>query len=158
MSFTSLRARVPHILLITAGTWTSTSQIFSHMKCEKLNMKEPYKGNEHVHTASGSGMRILHVVQAIIPTTSSRQLHLRNVLHVPTVTKNLLFVPRFTYDNNILVEFHPNIFLLRTCIRGPYSLEVGVVVAFMHLTPLMLLSPSKYSVLLKCRLPNGMLG
>nr|XP_051221679.1 uncharacterized protein LOC127339927 [Lolium perenne] len=54
MSFTSLRARVPHILLITAGTWTSASQIISHMKCKKLNMKEPYKGNEHVHTASGS--------------------------------------------------------------------------------------------------------
>ena len=76
----------------------------------KLSMKEPYQGTDRVHTANGSGMRIHHVGHATIPTSSSRSLQLRNVLHVPSVKINLLYVPRFTYVNHVLVEFHPYIF------------------------------------------------
>ena len=59
---------------------------------EKLHMRKPYHGKEDVHTADGSGMCILHVGPAIIPTSSSRLLYLRNILHVPAITKNLLSV------------------------------------------------------------------
>jgi hypothetical protein len=53
-------------------------------------------------------MRILHVGQAILPTPSSRPLYLRNILHVPALTKNLLSVHKLSHDNKVLVEFHPN--------------------------------------------------
>jgi histone deacetylase 1/2 len=79
-------------------------------------------------------MRILHIGQAILPTTSSKPLHICNVLHVPSVKKNLLSVPRLTHDNNVLVEFHPDSFFV----------------------PLMLHSPSKFSALLKPLLLSGM--
>jgi histone deacetylase 1/2 len=58
-------------------------------------------------------MRILHIGQAILPTTSSKPLHIRNVLHVPSVKKNLLLDPRLTHDNNVLVEFHPDSFFVK---------------------------------------------
>ena len=90
---------------------------------EKLHMKEAYQGSEHVHTANGEGMRISHVGQALIPTSSSRHLHLRNVLHVPTVTKNLLSVRRFTYDNRVSIEFHPNSVFVKDLLTGAILLR-----------------------------------
>ena len=33
---------------------------------------------------------------------------LKNLLHVPDITKNLLYVSQFTADNKVLLEFHPD--------------------------------------------------
>jgi hypothetical protein len=71
-------------------------------------VKEPYQGTEQVHIANGSGMRIYHIGQALLPTSSSRPFHLRNIMHVPDVTKNILSVHKFTHDNNVFIEFHPS--------------------------------------------------
>ena len=73
---------------------------------DKLAMKEPYHGKDQVHTANGSSMHISHIGQASLPTHSSRHLHLHNVLRVPSVTHNLLSVPKLTRDNNVFIEFH----------------------------------------------------
>jgi hypothetical protein len=73
----------------------------------RLNMQEPYTGHDHVHTANGSGMRISHNGQSSPSTHTSTPLHLKNVLYVPEVTRNLLFVKKLTRDNNVFVEFHP---------------------------------------------------
>jgi histone deacetylase 1/2 len=91
-------------------TWYMDTGATDHMtnQLEKLHMKEVYQGKEHVHTADGTGMRILHVGQAFLPTPSSKPLRLRNVLHVPAITKNLLSIRRLAYDNHVIVEFHPN--------------------------------------------------
>ena len=35
------------------------------------------------------------------------QFKLKNVLHTPNMTKNLISVKRFTIDNNVYVEFDP---------------------------------------------------
>jgi histone deacetylase 1/2 len=75
---------------------------------EKLQMREAYQGKEQVHTADGLGMRILHIGQAILPTSSSSPPYLRNVLHAPALTKNLLSAHKLSHDNKVLVEFHPN--------------------------------------------------
>jgi hypothetical protein len=34
---------------------------------------------------------------------------LRSVLHVPQITKNLLYIKKFTYDNDVFMEFHPSL-------------------------------------------------
>jgi histone deacetylase 1/2 len=54
----------------------------------KLTTKEQYHGKDNVQTANGTGMRITHIGQSIIPT-SSQSLHLKNILYVPSVTRNL---------------------------------------------------------------------
>lgn len=58
----------------------------------------------------GIGMSIIHVGRVILPTPSTKQLQLRNVLHVPNVAKNLMSDAR---DNNVFVEFHPNSVLVK---------------------------------------------
>jgi hypothetical protein len=73
----------------------------------KLHAWETYQGNDKVHTANGAGMRISHIGQAIVPTHTSKQLHLTNILHIPWVTCDLLFIHKFTLDNNVFCEFHP---------------------------------------------------
>jgi hypothetical protein len=75
---------------------------------DKLTIREPYHGHDKVYTANGAGMHISHIGQASLPTHTSKQLHLTNVLQVPSVTRNLLSVRKLTRDNNVFVEFHPS--------------------------------------------------
>ena len=62
-----------------------------------------------------------------------KNLHLKRVLYVPTTSKNLLSVHRFTLDNRVLIEFHPYFFLVKDldtrrillrgkCVGGLYPL------------------------------------
>jgi histone deacetylase 1/2 len=75
---------------------------------QKHTTHQPYYGHDKVHTANGASMPISHIGQASLLTSHpSRQLHLRNTLRVPSVTRNLLYVPKLTLDNNVLCEFHP---------------------------------------------------
>jgi histone deacetylase 1/2 len=86
---------------------------------DKLHMKEQYHGSDNVHTANGAGMRITHIGQSFI-STPSHPLHLKDVLHVPSVTRNLLSVKKFTRDNNVFFEFHPWYF----CVKDRDTREV----------------------------------
>ena len=95
--------------------WYMDTGATDHMTNElnKLSTYQPYYGHDQVHTANGVGMPISHIGQASLLTSHpSRQLHLRNVLRVPSVTRNLLSVPKLTLDNHVLCEFHPfNLFV-----------------------------------------------
>lgn len=58
---------------------------------DKPTTRYKYKGNDQVHTASGSGMKISHVDHAIVKNPV-KKLHLKNILHVPHSSKNLVSV------------------------------------------------------------------
>ena len=57
-------------------------------------------------------MHITHIGHSTLPT-SSHPLHLNNVLHIPSVTRNLLAVRKLALDNNVFFEFHPWYFLVK---------------------------------------------
>ena len=108
----------------------ATEHITSEL--EKVTTWEKYRGKDQIHTASGAGMRIRHVGHTIIKTPH-RKLHLRNFLHVPSASMNLLSVHRIAIDNHVFLEFHPFFFLIKDqatkkvlyrgrCIRGLYPL------------------------------------
>lgn len=42
--------------------------------------------------------------------TPNKTLNLKNVLHVPHASKNLLYVHHFSKDNDVFLEFHPDWF------------------------------------------------
>jgi hypothetical protein len=107
-------------------------------RLDKLTMKEDYNGSDQVHAANGTGMHIHHIGHSSLPTPSSKPLHLRGVLHVPSVTSSLLSVCRFTIDNKGFIEFHQKKILLRTGTRGPFFLVGGVMavsIGLMNLLP-----------------------
>jgi hypothetical protein len=120
-------------------SWYADTAATDHLtnNLDKITMKEQYRGKDHVQAANGTGMRITHIGQSIIPT-SSHPLHLKNILHVPSVTRNLLSVKKFTSDNNVFFEFHPWYFLVKDrdsrevllrggCRGGLYNLDVSSV-------------------------------
>jgi histone deacetylase 1/2 len=88
----------------------ATDHITSEL--EKLTVCDKYHGQDQVHTASGSGMKISNIGRTILHTPH-RNLHLKNILHVPTANRSLASVHHFTSDNNALVEFHQNLFLVK---------------------------------------------
>jgi hypothetical protein len=75
-------------------------------------MHDTYLDNDQIHVANGSGMNITCIGTTIIPT-SSRNLVLNNVLHVPATHKNLISIHCFTLDNDTYIEFHPYFFLIK---------------------------------------------
>jgi hypothetical protein len=79
---------------------------------DKLAIRERYGGSDLVHTASGSGIPICHIGQTTIHSHNC-DLVLKNILHVPNASKNLVSIHKFTYDNNAFFEFHPWHFLLK---------------------------------------------
>jgi hypothetical protein len=74
--------------------WYLDSAATDHMTnaLGHLSIEDPYNGTDRVRTADGSGMRISHIGQASLLSPTSRQLHLRNVIRVPLVTRNLLSI------------------------------------------------------------------
>ena len=95
-------------------SWYADTGATDHLtnELDKLTVRENYNGKDQVHAANGSGMHIHHVGQSTIPT-SSKSLKLRDVLHVPSVTRSLMSVRRFSIDNNVLFEFHPHYFFIK---------------------------------------------
>jgi hypothetical protein len=73
---------------------------------DKLTTREKYGGADLVHTTSGSSMPIHHIGQSSI-RSRDHNLILRNVLHVPSASKNLVSVHKFTRDNNAFFEIYP---------------------------------------------------
>jgi hypothetical protein len=79
---------------------------------DRLTLHEPYTGTDQIHTANGSGMEITRIGTSLIPT-SGRDHVLNKVLHVPSTHKNLIYVHRFTLDNDTYIEFHPFFFFIK---------------------------------------------
>ncbi|KAL4324473.1 hypothetical protein GQ457_11G021190 [Hibiscus cannabinus] len=71
-----------------------------------------YYGPGKLTVGNGMSLPILHVGNGNLHS-SSRPLHLHNVLHVPSVTKNLISVSKLARDNNIFLEFHAKSCLAR---------------------------------------------
>jgi histone deacetylase 1/2 len=108
----------------------ATDHITSEL--DQLTIRDRYNGNDHVHTTSGSGMKINHIGHSTLSFPNSN-LHLHNILHVPQANKNLVSFNRITRDNNVFLEFHPDHFLVKEqgtkktllqgrCERGLYPL------------------------------------
>lgn len=79
-------------------------------------------------------MRIKHIGHALVHTP--RTLHLKNVLHVPQATKNLVSASRLAEDNYAFLEIYSKYFLVKDlakkdiilkgrCRKGLYPLSPG---------------------------------
>jgi hypothetical protein len=79
---------------------------------EKLDVRNKYNGTYQVHMAGGTCMNISNIGHSIIPTPN-HDLILKNILHIPHATKNLISVHRFTTDNHASLEYFPNCFLVK---------------------------------------------
>lgn len=59
------------------------------------------------------GLSICSIGSAIIQTSTSAYVYVHNVLHVTSITKNLISVSKLLADNNVFIEFHHNIYFVK---------------------------------------------
>ncbi|KAF7834790.1 Retrovirus-related Pol polyprotein from transposon TNT 1-94 [Senna tora] len=98
------------------AAWYPDSGASHHITNDASNLHshQPYTGSEQVHAANGTGLVIHNVGQSEIHTNSSKILSLKNLFHVPSVTKNLLSVSKCAQDNNVYFEFHPDFCVVKS--------------------------------------------
>ncbi|KAK4433482.1 hypothetical protein Salat_1110500 [Sesamum alatum] len=109
---------------------------------DRLALRDRYHGDEQVQVGNGAGLQILHIGHSSIDT-ATRPLALRNILHMPDISKHLLSVHKFSRDNDVFFEFHPWHFsikdrksktslLERRCESGLYPIKASDVAALKH--------------------------
>jgi hypothetical protein len=74
----------------------------------------PYTGSDQLHIGDGKGLDILHTGSGYLKT-SSTTLVLSNILHVPSISKSLLSIRQLLTDNNVYVQFHAILCLVKEC-------------------------------------------
>lgn len=70
-----------------------------------LNDAAPYLSNVLILIGDGTRTKIASLGSYVVDT-STKVLHLSNVLHVPSIRKNLLLISQFARENNMFFEFH----------------------------------------------------
>ncbi|PKU70985.1 Retrovirus-related Pol polyprotein from transposon TNT 1-94 [Dendrobium catenatum] len=91
--------------------WVLDTGATSHLTHDGSYLHSPstYQGNDSVSVANGSTVPIQHTGQGLLPLPeTSRKLYLNNLLHVPSLTHNLLSVSKLTQDNAISITFYAN--------------------------------------------------
>lgn len=91
---------------------------------------------------------ITNIGQSVFPSPfeSSKIFTLKYLLHVPSITKNLLCVSKFALDNNVFFEFHSHFCFVKDQISKKLLLEGNLG---MDCTSLILLNSISLS---SCRL------
>jgi histone deacetylase 1/2 len=78
----------------------------------KISTHEKYNGRDRVKTTNVNGLQIKHIGHSTLRTPNS-SLHLNNILHVPSDSKNLLSICKLALDNHVFIEFHALFFLIK---------------------------------------------
>jgi hypothetical protein len=101
-------ANAAHANNTNDGNWYFDSGATDHLTSDldRLSLQERYHGKDSVQVANGAGLPITHIGHSQI-TGSSRPIHLKNILRVPNLSKNLLSVHKLLLDNNAYAKFYP---------------------------------------------------
>ncbi|KAL9410716.1 hypothetical protein AB3S75_044483 [Citrus x aurantiifolia] len=85
---------------------------------DNLHLRQEYKGTDQLIIGNGQGLPISHIGNVFLsyralPYSSIQSTHttiaLKDMLLVPSITKNLLSISKLTSDNSLSVEFYGNI-------------------------------------------------
>ncbi|KAL4383320.1 hypothetical protein GQ457_15G008320 [Hibiscus cannabinus] len=119
----------PQALLATPevvddNAWYPDSGATHHLTKDVSNLQvsNTYPSTGMVQVGNGNTIPIRFVGQSVL-LNGSRNLHLRNLLYVPNITKNLLSVSKFTHDNQVLLEFYPKCCKVKDLVTKEVLLE-----------------------------------
>jgi hypothetical protein len=96
-------------------TWYHDTGFTHHVTNDFSNMNvsaEEYTGSDQIKVGNGQGLKIHHTGLASLPSTKHK-FSLHSLLHGPKIQKNSISIQKFTHDNNVFVEFHPNYFRVK---------------------------------------------
>lgn len=108
-SSTALMA-VPETLYDPARYPDSGATNYLTSRDANLMGKTTYNGDARIRMADGASVPIQHIGKSHFYSPNSiKPLFLNNLMHVPTISKNLLSASQFAKDNQVFFEFHPNV-------------------------------------------------
>lgn len=86
-------------------SWFLDSGATHHVTADSSNMasQSDYKGKGKLVVGNGTSFSISHVGSTLLP--ASKPFTLYNILLVPSITKNLISISKFTCDNDVVMEF-----------------------------------------------------
>lgn len=95
-------------------SWYHDSGTTHHItsNIDNLQQSAPYNGPNQLYIGNGQGLNIASFRNSLLHT-NHRMLKLHNILHVPHIKKNLLYVHRLTSNNDVVFEFHPPFCLIK---------------------------------------------
>ncbi|RVX16421.1 Retrovirus-related Pol polyprotein from transposon RE1 [Vitis vinifera] len=102
-----LAAMVATSSIVGDGSWYMDTPFANN-----LNSHTPFAGSDKVVVGNGNRLNISNIGHSTISSVS-RSLNLKNILHVPQLTTNLISVNRLCTDNNVTVEFFTNGFVVK---------------------------------------------
>ena len=106
--------------------WYLDSGATHHLTNNMANMhiREEFKGNDQLIIGNGQGLPITHVGNASLRSGHTTTcILLKDMLLVPSITKNLLSISKLTSDNNISVEFCGNVCFVKDKMKGQVLLQ-----------------------------------
>lgn len=111
----------------SSSDWILDSGASHHVTSDLNNLSNfvPYEGFNELHIGNGTGMKILNIGSLSI-SIANTTIHLKNILHVPSFTKNLLSLSQLLLDNSLLIEFSSNSCLIKDRITSTPLLQARV--------------------------------
>lgn len=90
------------------------------------NVREEFKGSDQRIIGYEQGLTTTHVGDAFLchkgshkyPKSVRTQIAIKDILLVPSITKNLLSISKLTADNNLSVEFLGNVCYVKDTLEG----------------------------------------
>ena len=104
----------PSVNMAEINSFTNSTNLFvdsgatHHItnSLQNLDIAQDYTGGDEVNIGNATSISIRHTGSSQYKTLSGI-FRLKNLLHVPEITRNLLSVHQFTLDNGVYLEFHP---------------------------------------------------
>jgi transposase InsO family protein len=102
-----------------AETWLTDTGATDHITANANNLspQAPYQGQEQVSVGNGQNLPIQNIGNSQLHT-KYHKFQLRNVLHVPKIASNLLFVHKLCLDNNCSCYFDAKKLLIQDLPTG----------------------------------------
>jgi len=77
---------------------------------QNIQQHGPFEGPDQIYISNGQGLSIKSsgYTKFVSPINPRVSLPLKQLLHVPAITENLISVSKFSKDNNVFFEFYPN--------------------------------------------------
>nr|GEW05262.1 retrotransposon protein, putative, Ty1-copia subclass [Tanacetum cinerariifolium] len=91
---------------------------------EVMDNSEAHYGDDALHVGNDKGLPILHIGSSKVYSLQ-KTFSLKNILHVPEISHNLLYVQKKFHDNDVFFEFHTSYFVVKdesthtTLLTGP---------------------------------------
>jgi hypothetical protein len=103
--------------LPTDDSWYPDSEATHHLTHDLNNLtlsSDAYTGSDQIRVGNGKGLSIHNIGSATL-SSPRRSFLLKQLLHVPSICKNILSVHQFAHDNNVYFEFHRSFFVIKDC-------------------------------------------